>query len=320
MSGPQQLKRNQVMASRKRKGGIAEFTQIRPVTNAIFHVLLFAFAAACVMPLLLIISISFSDELAIAKRGYKFIPDEFTLEAYRYIFLQGKMIGRALGMSVLVTALGTFVTLALTTTMGYVLSRREYRLHKVYHWLVFIPMVIGGGLVSSYVINTQLFHMGNTIWVLFIPGAVSSFNVIICRTFFRSNVPDAVIDSAMIDGASQFTIYFRLILPLSLPVIATIGLFASFGLWNDWFTSLLYIGDMRLYTLQALLNKLLTDIDLLVKNADLVGVSSLEMLLRLPKEGARMAIAVIVVVPIACVYPFFQRYFISGLTIGAVKE
>jgi putative aldouronate transport system permease protein len=304
----------------RRKGGIAEFTQIRPLTNAIFHVLLFTFAAACILPLLLIISISFSDELAIAKHGYKFIPEEFTLESYRYIFIQGKMIGRALGMSVLVTGLGALVTLALTTTMGYVLSRREYRLHKVYHWLVFIPMVIGGGLVSSYVINTQLFHLANTIWVLFIPGAVSSFNVIICRTFFRSNVPDAVIDSAMIDGASQFTIYFRLILPLSLPVIATIGLFASFGLWNDWFTSLLYIGDMRLYTLQALLNKLLTDIDLLVKNAELVGVSSLEMLLRLPKEGARMAIAVIVVVPIACVYPFFQRYFISGLTIGAVKE
>jgi putative aldouronate transport system permease protein len=305
---------------KKKKSAIAEFTQIRPLTNAFFHILLFIFAASCLLPVLLIISISFSDELAIAKHGYKFIPEVFTLEAYRYIFIQGNMIARALGMSLLVTGLGTLCSLALTTTMGYVLSRREYRLHKIYHWLVFIPMVIGGGLVASYVINTQVFHLGNTIWVLFVPGAVGSFNVIICRTFFRSNVPDAVIESAMMDGASQFTIYFRLILPLSLPVIATIGLFASFGLWNDWFTSLLYIGDMKLYTLQALLNKLLTDIDTLVKNANLVGVSSLEMLLKLPKEGARMAIVVIVVVPIACVYPFFQRYFISGLTIGSVKE
>jgi putative aldouronate transport system permease protein len=314
------LKKRQFAAFQKKKRGAAEFTRIRPVTNVIFHILLFTFAVTCLFPVLLVVSISFSDEVAIAKNGYKFIPEVFTLEAYRYVFLQGSMILHALGMSILVTGLGTLFTLALTTTMGYVLSRRDFRLHKVYHWLVFIPMVISGGMVASYVINTQLFHLGNTIWVLFVPGAVSSFNVIICRTFFRSNVPDAVIDSAMIDGASQFTIYFRLILPLSLPVIATIGLFASFGLWNDWFTSLLYIGDMNLYTLQALLNKLLTDIDTLVKNAQIGGASSLEMLLRLPKEGARMAIVVLVVVPIACVYPFFQRYFISGLTIGAVKE
>ncbi|MDR2176612.1 MAG: carbohydrate ABC transporter permease [Treponema sp.] len=314
------LRQAQFAAPGKKKGGISEFTQIRPATNAFFHVLLFAFAASCILPVLLIISISFSDELTVAKRGYKFIPEVFTLESYRYVFLQGSMIARALGMSILVTGLGTLFTLALTTTMGYVLSRREYRLHNIYHWLVFIPMIIGGGLVASYVINTQVFHLRNTIWVLFVPGAVSSFNVIICRTFFRSNVPDAVIDSAMIDGASQFTIYFRLVLPLSLPVLATIGLFASFGLWNDWFTALLYIQDMRLYTLQALLNKLLEDINNLVKNAELVGVSSLEMLLKLPKEGARMAIAALVVLPIACAYPFFQRYFISGLTIGSVKE
>jgi putative aldouronate transport system permease protein len=205
-------------------------------------------------------------------------------------------------------------------SMGYVLSRHEYRLHKFYSWVVFIPMVFGGGMVASWFINTQLFHMANTIWVLFVPGAVGSFNVIICRTFFRTNVPDAVIDSALIDGASQLTIFFRLVVPLSLPVMATIGLFSAFGLWNDWFTSLLYIGDMDLFTLQALLNKLLTDIDTLVKNSQTIGVSSMEALLKLPKEGARMAIVVLVVVPIACVYPFFQRYFIGGLTIGAVKE
>jgi putative aldouronate transport system permease protein len=309
-----------VRIQRRKSGGVAEFSKIRPLTNVIFHILLFAFAASCLLPVILIISISFSEELAIAKNGYKFFPEVFTLEAYRYVFLQGSQIFHALGMSLLVTASGTCLSLVLTMSMGYVLSRHEYRLHKVYSWIVFIPMVFGGGMVASWFINTQLFHMANTIWVLFVPGAVGSFNVIICRTFFKTNVPDAVIDSALIDGASQLTIFFRLVIPLSLPVMATIGLFAAFGLWNDWFTSLLYIGNMDLFTLQALLNKLLTDIDILVKNSQTVGVSSLEMLLKLPKEGARMAIVVLVVVPIACVYPFFQRYFIGGLTIGAVKE
>jgi putative aldouronate transport system permease protein len=311
---------NRIVEQKKFKSAIAEFSQIKPVTNLVFNVMLALFAASCLIPVLLVISISFSDEYAIQQHGYRFIPEVFTLEAYRYMILQGNMILHALEMSLLVTVLGTAVTIALTTSMGYVLSRRDFRLHKFQTWLVFIPMVISGGMVSSYFINTQMLHMGNTLWVLFIPGAVSSFNVIICRTFFRSNVPESVIESAMIDGASQMTIFFRLVLPLSLPVIATIGLFTSFGLWNDWFTSLLYIDDMNLFTLQALLNKILKDIEQLVKSMESVGVSSMEMMLKLPKEGARMAIVVLVVLPIACVYPFFQRYFISGLTIGAVKE
>jgi putative aldouronate transport system permease protein len=316
------MKKQQIVrvAPPKKKSTIAEFTQIKPVTNVIFNILLAAFAISCLIPVLLVIAISFSEEYAITQHGYKFIPEVFTLEAYRFMFMQGSQILHALEMSVLVTAMGTGLSIMLTTSLGYVLSRRDFKLHSFYTWIVFIPMIISGGLVSSYFINTQMLRMGNTIWVLFIPGAVSSFNVIICRTFFRTNVPDAIIESALMDGASQMTVFFRLIMPLSLPVVATIGLFMSFGLWNDWFTSMLYIDDMNLFTLQALLNKMLTDIEQLVKSMDTVGVSSMEMLLKLPKEGARMAIVVIVVVPIACVYPFFQRYFISGLTIGAVKE
>jgi putative aldouronate transport system permease protein len=308
------------VATPRKKSAIAEFTQIKPVTNVIFNILLAAFALACLIPVLLVIAISFSEEYAISQHGYKFIPEVFTLEAYRFMFMQGGQIVHALQMSILVTVMGTGLSIMLTTSLGYVLSRRDFKLHNFYTWVVFIPMIISGGLVASYFINTQMLRMGNTIWVLFIPGAVGSFNVIICRTFFRTNVPDAIIESALIDGASQMTVFFRLVMPLSLPVIATIGLFMSFGLWNDWFTSMLYIDDMNLFTLQALLNKMLTDIEQLVKSMDTVGVSSMEMLLKLPKEGARMAIVVIVVVPIACVYPFFQRYFISGLTIGAVKE
>ncbi|MDR0555050.1 MAG: carbohydrate ABC transporter permease [Treponema sp.] len=309
-----------VKAWGRNKSYIAEFTQIRPLTNVFFHFLLFIFAASCIIPVLLIISISVSDENFIQLHGYSLIPKQVSLKAYTFIFMKGSEILNSLFNSVLVTAAGTALSIFLTTTMGYVLSRYEYRLHKFYSWLMFLPMVFGGGMVASYFINTQFLHFHNTLWILFVPGAMGTFNCIICRTFFRSNVPDAIVDSAKMDGASQFTIFFRLIMPVSLPLIATIGLFASFGLWNDWFTPFLYIGRQDLYTLQALLYKYLRDIQKLTENLSVSGVSALEMALKLPKEGARMAIVVLVVVPITCVYPFFQRYFITGLTIGAVKE
>jgi putative aldouronate transport system permease protein len=203
--------------------------------------------------------------------------------------------------------------------MGYVLSRREYRLQKFFTWFVFIPMIFNGGLVSSYFIIAQFLHLKDTIGVLIVPLAVSSFHVIICKTFFRSTIPDSLIESAKMDGASQLTIFFRIVFPLSLPVLATIGLFLSFAYWNDWFTAMLYIDNPNLFTLQAYLNRLLGDLNFLAQNAALLGVSQAQLLATMPKEAARMAIVVVAVLPIACAYPFFQRYFVSGLTVGAVK-
>jgi putative aldouronate transport system permease protein len=149
--------------------------------------------------------------------------------------------------------------------------------------------------------------------------AVSSFNIILCKTFFRTTIPDSIIESAVIDGARQLLVYFRIILPLSLPVLATIGLFLSFAYWNDWFLAMLYIDNPRLFTLQAYLNRLLGDINFLAQNAQLLGVSIAQVIATMPKEAARMAMVVVAVLPIACAYPFFQRYFISGLTVGSVK-
>ncbi|MDR0669381.1 MAG: carbohydrate ABC transporter permease [Treponema sp.] len=302
-----------------RKSGIVRFTQINPVTNVIFHIILLGFSLMCIIPFLLVLSISLSPESAIYEYGYQLIPREISFEGYNYLIEQRILILRALGMSVLVTVLGTLIGITLNTTMGYALSRPEYKLKKFYTWLVFIPMVFGGGLVASYFVISQLLRLKNTLWVLILPLSVSSFNVIICRTFFRTNIPDSVIESAKIDGASQFLIFFRIILPLSLPVIATIGLFMSFGYWNDWFQAMLYLDDRNLYTLQALLNKILADIQQLAKLAPMLGVNYAEQLARIPQEAARMAVVVIIVLPIACAYPFFQRYFVSGLTIGSVK-
>jgi putative aldouronate transport system permease protein len=302
-----------------KNSSVLRFTRTGPVSNAVCNALMIVLSLICLVPLLLVAAISFSPEDALREYGYRLVPRAFSIEGYAYLFKQQNMIMNALGMSLLVTVVGTALSVMLNSLMGYVLSRREYRLQKFFVWFVFIPMIFNGGLVSTYFIISQFLHLKDNVWVLIVPLAVSSFNVILCKTFFRTTIPDSLIESAKIDGASQMMIFFRIILPLSLPVLATIGLFASFGYWNDWFTAMLYINSPNLYTLQAYLNRLLADINYLAQNAALLGVSQAQLLASMPKEAARMAIVVVAVLPIACAYPFFQRYFVSGLTVGAVK-
>ena len=276
-------------------------------------------ALICVIPAVLVVSISFSAEQSITDYGYRLIPKIISLDGYGYLLKQGALIIRALGVSLFVTIVGTVLGTLLTTLMGYVLSRPDYKLNGFLTMLVFIPMVFNGGLVSTYFIVSQFLHLKNTLWALILPLSVSSFNVVICRTFFKTTIPEELIESAKMDGATQFKIFFQIVLPISLPVIATIGLFLCFAYWNDWYQSMLYIDNQRLYSLQALLNAIMTNINMLAQNAATMGASMADMVANMPKEAARMAIVVIIVLPIACAYPFFQKYFISGLTVGAVK-
>ncbi|MDR0525138.1 MAG: carbohydrate ABC transporter permease [Spirochaetaceae bacterium] len=304
---------------KKWQDSVLRFTQVSPTTNMLFHLLMIVLSLVCLVPLALVLSISLSSESALQEFGYRLFPKAFSLDGYAYLFKQSDTILRAMGMSIMVTVVGTALSVILNALMGYVLSRREYKLQKIFVWFVFIPMIFNGGLVSSYFIVSQFLGLKDTVWVLIVPLAVSSFNVILCKTFFRTTIPDSLIESAKIDGASQMSVFFTIVLPLSLPVLATIGLFSSFGYWNDWFTAMLYIDNPNLYTLQAYLNRLLGDINFLAQNAALLGVSQAQLLASMPKEAARMAIVVVAVLPIACAYPFFQRYFVSGLTVGAVK-
>ena len=215
--------------------------------------------------------------------GYQFIPESYSLDAYKFLFREGEMILRALGVSVLVTAVGTTLGVILTMLMGYVLSRSNYKLNGFFTMVVLIPMIFNGGMISSYVVNTQLLNLKNSIWSLILPLCVSSFNVVICKTFFKTNIPESVIESAQIDGATQFQIFGKI-----------------------------------LYSLQALLDHVQRNIEVMANNPSL-GLSTAQYMNSMPKEGARMAMAIIIIIPIACCYPFFQRYFISGLTVGAVK-
>ena len=303
----------------KEAADVQSFNRISARANILLNIMFLILALICVIPAVLVVSISFSAEQSITDYGYRLIPTIISLDGYGYLLKQGALIIRALGVSLFVTIVGTALGTLLTTLMGYVLSRPDYKLNGFLTMLVFIPMVFNGGLVSTYFIVSQFLHLKNTLWALILPLSVSSFNVVICRTFFKTTIPEELIESAKMDGATQFKIFFQIVLPISLPVIATIGLFLCFAYWNDWYQSMLYIDNQRLYSLQALLNAIMTNINMLAQNAATMGASMADMVANMPKEAARMAIVVIIVLPIACAYPFFQKYFISGLTVGAVK-
>ena len=294
--------------------------RIKPTTNFAFNAFFLIFAIICFSPILIIFLISITDVEVIAKEGYKLFPkvNEIKVEAYTYLWSQRKTIGQALFISFASTACATVLGVICNCTMGYVLSRKEFFLRDPLIYFIFIPMVFGGGMAASYVINTNLLKIGNTFWILVLPFAASSGNVILAKTFFRTTIHDSIIESCKIDGASQMQIFFKIVVPISKPVIATIGMFIAFGVWNDWFTAKLYISSWELFSLQAMLNKMQENINYMTKNPA-AGLTSADLQRQMPGEGVRMAIAFVVALPICVSYPFFQKYFITGLSVGSVK-
>lgn len=300
--------------------GLAKFNRVKPVTNIIYSLVFIILALMCLIPLIFVIIISFTDTQSIAIQGYSFFPSGWSVQAYESMFANSYSLLRALGNTLFVVVVGTVLGLVLNATMGYVLSRSNFKLKKLYTWIVFIPMVFNGGMVSSFMVNTNVLHLKDTIWALILPLAVSSFYIIILRTFFTTTVPDSLIESGKIDGASQLRIFFQIVVPISLPALATVGLFLAFTYWNDWFQALLYVtNETALWPLQYMLMSIEKNLQFLAQNPAMAGMAAAELLAKLPQDGVRMALVVLTVVPIACTYPFFQRYFISGLTIGAVK-
>lgn len=303
---------------KRKKKKYPGLNRISKLANFIFNILLFIISFICIIPFVFVFIISITAEDFIAREGYQFIPKELSLDAYQFLWQEKDMILNSLGVSILITVLGTLLGLILTTALGYVLSRPNYRLKGFFTWVVFIPMIFNGGMVASYVINANILHLKNTIWALIFPLLVSSFNIVICKTFFKTIIPDSIVESAKIDGANQLYIFTRIVVPISKPLLATISLFLSFAYWNDWFQASLYITNKNLLSLQALLNNIQKNIEYLASNPS-AGLSLQQYANQMPTEGVRMAIAVVIVLPIACAYPFFQKYFVSGLTIGAVK-
>ncbi|HBU80409.1 MAG TPA: carbohydrate ABC transporter permease [Paenibacillus sp.] len=311
------IKRASAPVKRSRKKS-RDLNAISPFSNVIFNIAIGLFALSCIFPFLFIIIISFTDEKTLAINGFKLIPEVWTLDAYRFLMESGQQMAQSFGVTLTVTVVGTALTLYLVTTYAYAISRKNFAQRRFFSFLAFFTMLFSGGLVPSYIVVTQVLHLRDSIWALILPSIMNAFYIIVMRTFFTTTVPDAVIESAKIDGATEFGIYTRIVLPISLPGIATIGLFSTLGFWNDWFNALLYIDNAKLIPLQTLLIRIQNNMDFVVQNSS--RVVSYDIASTLPTETVRMAMVVLATLPVALAYPFFQKYFIQGLTIGSVKE
>lgn len=282
-------------------------------------VVLLILVIVCILPIILIIVASFTDETTLLANGYRFFPQKYGLEAYVYLLKQSVMMLRAYKISILVTVIGTLASLVLSTTFAYPLSRKDFKYRNIFSFLVFFTMLFSGGIVPSYMMWTKFFHIKDTIWALIIPSyLMNAFNILLIRNYYSNNIPDALVEAARIDGASEFLTFRRVIVPLSVPVIATVGLFTGLAYWNDWINGLYYINDPGLYSIQNLLIRLMNNIQYLNSGAA-AGIVSGGTTGALPSTSVRMAIAVVGVIPVVAAYPFLQKYLIRGTVIGAVK-
>lgn len=288
-------------------------------TEIIFHLILAGFVIACIIPFIFVIIISFSSEESVRLIGYSFIPLEWSTEAYKFIFDMGTQLWRSYFNSFFVTIFGTFLSLLMCVMYSYALFRRDFKYRKFFTFFAFFTMLFGGGLAPTYMVCKQLLGLSDNYAALIVPALVSPFNIIIMRTFFQTSVPEELIEAAAIDGSGEYNTLFKIIIPISKPGIATVGLLTALSYWNEWFLAMLYIRDAKLYPLQYLLMKMQNQVDFMVKNSSKLGADASRIIQDLPSSGLRMALVVFIVVPIACAYPFFQRYIISGLTIGSVK-
>ncbi len=291
-------------------------TESKSIT-LISHIVIFLFAAICIIPLILLISASFTDQNAIVAHGYSFFPQVFSTAAYDYLFARGADIVRAYGVSVFVTVFGTAVGVAITTLIAYPLSRKETPYRNLIMFLVFFTMLFNGGLVPTYLVYTQLFEIKNTIWALIVPGLLTNgYYMMMMRTFFQTTVPSPLIESAQLDGASEYRILWSVVLPLSTPVVATMGMFTSIMYWNDWQNGMVYITKPEFFSIQNLLNRIMQDIQFITTN---MQAGQGEAMAIMPTDSVKMAMAVMGALPILIAYPFFQKYFIKGIMVGAVK-
>lgn len=285
--------------------------------QVIINIIMVMLSLACILPFALLIIASFTDEATLLLNGYSFFPAKLSLEAYEYIWMSGKKILKAYGMTFFVTAFGTFFNIFLTLFLGYLLSKRELPGRSALSFFVFFTMLFNGGMVPSYIVWSQIIGVRDTVWGLILPNLLmGAYNVILMRTYFTTNLPQEIIEAAQLDACSEIGILFRVAIPLSKPMIATIGLFSGLAYWNDWTNGLYYLVKRTdLYTIQNVLNNMMNNINFLKNNASSVA----DQAIAIPSTGLRVAIAVVAVLPVLAIYPFFQKFFVKGIVVGGVK-
>ena len=289
-------------------------------TEAVMNVVLALFSLCCIIPFIFVVIISFSSEESIRTIGYSFWPMAWSTDTYAYAFEKLPQIWRSFFNSVLITGIGTVLSTLICVLYSYALYRPDFKYRNFFNFFSFFVMLFGGGLVPTYIISKQVLDLSENYAALIVPLLVSPFNIIVMRTFFKSSVPLELIEAATIDGSGEYSTLFRIVLPIAKPGIATIALLNALAYWNDWFQSLLYIRQNKvLQPLQALLMELQNNVEYLNRMIGQMGTAAIMEAQRTPNQTLRMALVVMIVVPIACAYPFFQRYIVAGLTIGSVK-
>ncbi|WP_027092936.1 carbohydrate ABC transporter permease [Cohnella thermotolerans] len=285
-------------------------------TQTILVILVTLFSLACLFPFLMVISGSLSTEKDIVNNGYSLIPRHVTLDSYKILLLGSNRILDAYGVSILVTSIGTALSVVVNGMGGYVMGRRSFKYRNILSIYVIITMLFSGGLVPWYIICVRYLDLKDTLWAMILPPLANAFNMFLIRNFMQS-IPEDLYESAKIDGASEYRIFFRLIAPLSVPVLATVGLFVALGYWNDWFLGLMFIDKSELQPLQLLLRALISNVEFLKSSGNAAAMQRIAP--AIPSESIKMALTVITIGPIVFLYPFVQRYFVKGLMVGAVK-
>jgi putative aldouronate transport system permease protein len=293
------------------------------VTQIIAYLVCGTAALCALLPFILLGIASFTDNTWAAANGYTFFPEKWSLEAYRYIGVQWNQLGRAYFMTLEVTAIGTFSSVFITTLFAYAISEQNIPGMKVVSFFLIFTMLFSGGIVATYYSYVRIFRIKNTIFALLVPNLLmNAFNVILVKNYFTNSIPGSLKEAARIDGAGEFRIFARIMIPLSLPIVATIGLMTAIAYWNDWLNGMYYLterGGGHLYTIQIILNNINENIQILMQNASTAAQMGIN-LSKMPSTTIRMAIAAIGILPMLVMYPFFQRYFVRGITLGGVKE
>jgi len=320
---PANVKLPGLSGPKKKKSAIAHLNELSPVANAIWHLIFICGCIICIAPLWIVIIASFTEEKSLIFNGYGLWPKVFSLKAYSFFVESGgTSIVNAYKNTIVSTLSGTVICLITVGLYAYPLSRPDFRFGRFFTFFSYFSMLFNAGTVAFYMLCSQILNINNTIFALFLPACFSAYWVIIMRTFYKTNIPDSVIESARIDGAGEWRILIQIVAPLALPGFATVGLFSAVGIWNNYFYCLLLVNKREFYNLQYTIAEILKSVQMLKEMAAQSGAASAAGqagLADMPSESFRMAMAVITMGPIILAYPFFQKYFVKGLTIGAVK-
>ncbi len=299
-----------VISKKKRKRGPGQY---------VLTFLLGLYTLFCLMPILLVFVVAFSEDKAIASNGFSYFPSKWSTEGFEYVFKYGKQLFTSYGVTIFVTVAGTFLGLLVISLFAFAVSRRDFRLRKFLSIFIMIPMLFSGGQLASYMVFTQTYHLKDSILLLILPLTVSTMNIIIIRTYIQTSIPDELMDSSRIDGAGEYRTFFQIVLPLLKPVLASVGFMMATAFWNDWQNALLYITSADKNPLQLLLVRIQRNIEFLLNSKNISGAALIAMQGGVPEYSAQMATVITVIGPIMIAYPFFQKYFIKGLTVGSVK-